>query len=130
VLIRDVPEDDVKRIRSAAADQGTSMQNYRLEVPSGLKASAHRPGHPLSPESIAASLAYAEALDVHIEATPWSDVHRAWEPSGSLRYSHGTYVAAAERHKTTLLNTDARMERSGAPIRCHIRSVTVTGGAG
>ncbi len=28
VLIRDVPEDDLDQIRSAAAEQGTSLQNY------------------------------------------------------------------------------------------------------
>ncbi|MGH3866481.1 MAG: hypothetical protein ACRDQ4_10160 [Pseudonocardiaceae bacterium] len=28
VLIRDVPEDDLDQIRSAAAERGTSLQNY------------------------------------------------------------------------------------------------------
>ncbi len=28
VLIRDVPDDDLDQIRSAAAERGTSMQNY------------------------------------------------------------------------------------------------------
>ncbi|GDY30064.1 hypothetical protein [Gandjariella thermophila] len=28
VLIRDVPEDDLEQIRSAAADQGLSLQSY------------------------------------------------------------------------------------------------------
>lgn len=28
VLIRDVPEDDLAQIRSAAAERGTSLQNY------------------------------------------------------------------------------------------------------
>ncbi len=30
VLIRDVPVDDLEQIRSAAAEQGTSLQNYLL----------------------------------------------------------------------------------------------------
>jgi hypothetical protein len=81
--------------------------HFAIEVLSGLKASANRPGHLLRPDSITEALADAQALDIRIEATPWPDVHRAWELSGSLRYS------------------DARIERSGAPFRCGIRTVTV-----
>lgn len=32
VLIRDVPPDDLEQIRSAAAEQGTSLQSYLLEA--------------------------------------------------------------------------------------------------
>lgn len=32
VLIRDVPPDDLEQIRSAAAERGTSLQNYLLEA--------------------------------------------------------------------------------------------------
>lgn len=32
VLIRDVPPDDLERIRSAAAEQGTSLQSYLRET--------------------------------------------------------------------------------------------------
>ena len=32
VLIRDVPPEDLKRIRAAAAARGTSLQNYLLEA--------------------------------------------------------------------------------------------------
>lgn len=32
VLIRDVPPEDLDRIRSAAADQGTSLQRYLLDA--------------------------------------------------------------------------------------------------
>lgn len=32
VLIRDVPADDLERIRSAASAQGTSLQNYLREA--------------------------------------------------------------------------------------------------
>jgi hypothetical protein len=32
VLIRDVPADDLERIRAAAAERGTSLQNYLREA--------------------------------------------------------------------------------------------------
>ncbi len=32
VLIRNVPADDLEQIRSAAAEQGTSLQNYLLRA--------------------------------------------------------------------------------------------------
>jgi predicted nucleic acid-binding protein len=66
----------------------------------------------------------AESLEILIEATPWTDVHRAWTLAhGSLRYADAIYVAAAERQGTALLTADARIERSGAPIKCKIITV-------
>jgi predicted nucleic acid-binding protein len=48
-------------------------------------------------------------------------VHRAWAlANGPLRYADAIYVAAAERHTTTLLTADPRIERSGSPIRCTV----------
>jgi hypothetical protein len=37
------------------------------------------------------------------------------------------YVAAAERHRTALLTSDARIERSGALMRCHVITITADG---
>lgn len=92
-----------------------------IEVLSGLRACANRPNHPLQPDDVAAALADAEALGITIEATPWPDVHRAWElAQASLRYSDGLYVAAAERLGTALLTADGRIARSGAKIACDV----------
>jgi predicted nucleic acid-binding protein len=61
---------------------------------------------------------------IHIEGTR-ADVHRGRELSqSSLRYADAIYVAAAQRHRTSLLTTDTRIERSGAPIRCPIITIT------
>ena len=66
----------------------------------------------------------AEDLGIVIEATAWTDVHRAWElAQGSLRYADAIYVAAAERHGTALLTADGQIERSGALVRCDIITV-------
>ena len=93
---------------------------------SGLRAAANRPSHPLQPADIDQALLDAESFEITIEGTPWVDVHRAWILArASLRYADAIYVAAAERHGLTLLTSDARIERSGAPIRCQI--VTVAG---
>lgn len=91
-----------------------------LEVLSGLRACANRPSHPLQPDGVDAALRRAASLEIIIEATPWSDVHRAWELSGALRHTDGLYVAAAERLGAALLTADARIARSGARIRCDV----------
>jgi predicted nucleic acid-binding protein len=78
----------------------------------------------LQPADLATALQAAAALEIVIEATPWSDVDRAWTlAQGSLRYSDAIYVAAAERHGTALLTADSRIERSGALIRCGVITV-------
>lgn len=101
-----------------------SPGHFAFEVMSGLGAAASRPNHPLQSDDLAQALRDAEAFEISIEATPWSDVHRAWElAQGSLRYADGIYVAAAERHATGLLTADARIERSGAKIACPIITV-------
>ena len=65
----------------------------------------------------------AADLGISIEATPWSDALRAWRLSSALRYADAVSVAAAERMRTVLLTADARIERSGAPFDCEIRTV-------
>lgn len=95
-----------------------------IEVMSGLLAAANRPGHPLQIAEVAQALHDAESFEILIEGTPWVDVGRAWELAhGSLRFADAIYVAAAERHGTSLLTADARIERSGAPMRCEVISV-------
>ena len=117
--------------RQALADHLPSERllapgHFAFEVMSGLRAAANRPSHPLQPADIDQALLDSESLEITIEGTPWVDVHRAWILArASLRYADAIYVAAAERHGLTLLTSDARIERSGAPIRCQI--VTVTG---
>ncbi len=97
---------------------------FAFEVLSGLRAAANRPAHPLREDQVGGALADAEALQIDIEATPWSDVRRAWTlAQASLRYADAIYVAAAERHHTALLTADSRIERSGAPITCQIVTV-------
>lgn len=109
-----------------AAEPLLAPGHFAFEVMSGLWAAANRPQHPLKPGDVAQAVADAEALAITIEATPWADVRRAWELSlGSLRYADAIYVAAAERHGTALLTSDARIERSGARLRCRV--VTVGG---
>lgn len=96
-----------------------------VEVLSGLRAAANRPTHPLLPEDVPTAIADAEALDITIEGTPWSDIRRAWElAQTSLFYADAVYVATAERHGLALLTSDARIERSGAPISCGIVTVS------
>lgn len=98
--------------------------HFAFEVLSGLRAAANRPAHPLREDEVEQALADAEAFEIDIEATPWSDVRRAWAlAQASLRYADAIYVAAAERHHTALLTADSRIERSGAPITCQIITI-------
>ena len=100
-----------------------------IEVLSGLAAAAGRPGHPLTSDELPQALGDAGALGVRLEATPWPDVHRAWElAQGSLRYADALYVAAAERHSTVLLTADGRIERSGARTACRVITVAPASG--
>ncbi|MGH3674127.1 MAG: PIN domain-containing protein [Mycobacterium sp.] len=87
-------------------------------------AAANRATHPLQPNQIEQALLAAEALEITVEATPWADVRRAWVlAQASLRYPDAVSVASAERHATTLLTSDARIQRSGAPMRCPITTI-------
>ncbi len=98
--------------------------HFAFELMSGLRAAANRPDHPLNEHEVVACLRDAESLEIELEATPWSDVHRAWAlAQTSLRYADAVYVAAAERHRTAVLTTDARIERSGAPMTCEVHTV-------
>ncbi len=107
-----------------AAEALVAPGHFAFEVMSGLRAAANRPDHPLAEADLPAALADAEAFEIDIEATPWGDVHRAWElAQASLCYADAVYVAAAERHHTALLTTDSRIERSGAPMTCPIMTV-------
>ena len=95
-----------------------------FEVMSGLGAAANRPNHPLRPADLGQALQAAAALEIAIEATPWSDVRRGWDlAQGSLRYADAVYLAAAERHGTALLTADSRIERSGALVNCRVITV-------
>lgn len=92
-----------------------------FEIMSGLGAAANRPDLPTQTADLAEALQAAETLEIVIEATPWSDVHRAWAlAQGSLRYADAIYVAAAERHGTALLTADGHIKRSGALTTCEI----------
>lgn len=119
--------------RAAIADQPASESltapgHFAFEVMSGLRAAANRPDHPFQAADLAQALRDAESLEIRIEATPWTDVHRAWALShGSLRYADAIYVAAAERQETALLTSDARMARAGAQVTCDIITVNATG---
>lgn len=107
-----------------AAEPLIAPGHFAFEVMSGLRAAANRPAHPFQATDMAQALRDAESFEVGIEATPWTDVHRAWTlAEGSLRYADAIYVAAAERHGTSLLTADARIERSGAPVNCRIITV-------
>lgn len=104
-----------------AAEQLVAPGHFAVEVMSGLHAAANRPGHPLQPTDVPPALRDAESFEIHIEATPWADVHRAWElAQASVRFPDAVYVAAAERQGTTLVTADGRIKRSGAPIRCPV----------
>lgn len=107
-----------------AAEPLIAPGHFAFEVMSGLRAAANRPNHPFQIEDLARALRDAESLEIVIEATPWTDVHRASTlADGSLRYADAIYVATTERYATTLLTADAQIERSGAPIRCKIITV-------
>jgi predicted nucleic acid-binding protein len=100
--------------------------HFPIELLSGLRAAANRPGHPLRAAEIPELLIDVEDLGISVEATPWSDVRRAWTlAQSSIRYSDAVYVAAAERHGTTLLTADTRIGRSGASIHCEILTVRI-----
>lgn len=107
-----------------AAEPLIAPGHFAFEVMSGLRAAANRPDHPLRDTDLIQALRDAESFEIEIEATSWSDIHRAWGlAQGSLRYADAIYVAAAERHRTALLTADARIERSGAPLTCGIITV-------
>lgn len=108
----------------APAEPLLAPGHFAVEIMSGLGAAANRPQHPLQPADLPQTLQAAQALEIVIEATPWPDVHRAWElAQGSLRFADAIYVAAAERHHTALLTADTRIEHSGALLRCEIITV-------
>ncbi|GFG84547.1 type II toxin-antitoxin system VapC family toxin [Mycolicibacter algericus] len=115
--------------RQALADHPASEPllapgHLAVEILSGLVAAAHRPSHPLQPDQIEQALLDAAALEIAIEGTPWDDVRRAWElAQAALRYPDAVYVASAERHRCPLITSDARIERSGAPIRCAVIAI-------
>lgn len=114
-----------------AAEPLLAPGHFAFEVMSGLQAAANRPNHPFQPSDVAQALLDAESFEMVIEATPWTDVHRASTlAAGSLRYADAIYIAAAERHGTALLTADARIERSGALIRCPIITVSPAEPAG
>jgi predicted nucleic acid-binding protein len=120
---RGIAARDVLAAQSAA-EPLIAPGHFAFEVMSGLRAAANRPNHPFQPTDLAQALLDAESFEIVIEATPWADVHRAWAlAEGSLRYADAIYVAAAERHGTALLTADARIERSGALIRCEVITV-------
>jgi predicted nucleic acid-binding protein len=108
-----------------AAEPLIAPGHFAFEIMSGLRAAANRPGHPFQAADLPQALLDAESYEITIEGTPWADVHRAWELADqSLRYADAVYVAAAERHRSGLLTADVRIERSGAPVRCQIITVT------
>lgn len=108
-----------------AAEPLIAPGHFAFEIMSGLRAAANRPDHPLQDADLAHALADAESFGIEIEGTPWGDVHRSWVlAQASLRYADAIYVATAERHQTAVLTTDARIERSGAPIMCQILTIT------
>lgn len=108
-----------------AAERMGAPGHLAFEVLSGLRAAANRPNHPLQADDVEQALHDAEALGIAIDATPWADVHRAWQlAQGSIRYADAVYVAAAERLQTTLLTADARIQGSGAQVDCTIVTVT------
>ncbi|GDY30063.1 type II toxin-antitoxin system VapC family toxin [Gandjariella thermophila] len=111
-----------------AAEPLIAPGHFAFEIMSGLRAAANRPNHPLNGAGIDPALRLAESFGIAMEATPWEDVHRAWTLArASLRYADAIYVAAAERRGTALLTADTRIERSGAPVKCRIVTVTPVG---
>jgi predicted nucleic acid-binding protein len=110
-----------------AAEPLVTPGHFAFEIMSGLHAAANRPRHPLRLADVPQALRDAESFEIHIEATPWADVHRAWALRlTSLRYADALYVAAAERLQSGLLTADARMARSGAPVGCEVITVIPT----
>lgn len=109
-----------------AAEPLIAPGHFAFEMMSGLRGAANRPDHPLQASEVGQALRDAEAIEILLEATPWSDVHRAWSLASALRYADAIYVAAAERHQTALLTADARIERSGATMSCQIITVAAT----
>jgi predicted nucleic acid-binding protein len=120
-------------VRAEAADQALSRiaqseplvapGHFAVELMSGLKAIGGRPRHRFTVEQVQDAISHAGSLGIHVEAIPWVDISRAWELAGSLRFADALYVAAAERHETTLLTCDARIARSGAPFTCQVLTV-------
>lgn len=95
--------------------------HHAVEVLAGLRRVFRRTDLAAQADAL---LVQAERLGVRIEATPWSDVRRAWQLSlASLSLADAVYVAAAERHRTTLLTADQRISRSGADIACEVRTL-------
>ncbi|MCO7221069.1 type II toxin-antitoxin system VapC family toxin [Klenkia sp. PcliD-1-E] len=95
-----------------------------VEVLAGLRSCASDASNAFTGDDVPRALDEVADYGIAIEATPWADVRRAHELSlGSLRYTDGLYVAAAERHRTALLTSDARIGRSGAPVRCAVVTV-------
>ena len=108
-----------------ASERLVAPGHFAFEVMSGLRAAANRPEHPLRDHDVVPAQQDAEAFEIDIEATPWSDVHRAWQlAQASLPYADAIYLAAAERQRTALLTSDERIERSGAPVQCPVITIT------
>lgn len=61
------------------AERMSSPGHLAIEVLSGLRAAANHPNHPLQADDVERALHDAEALGIAIDATPWADVHRAWQ---------------------------------------------------
>lgn len=122
------PRGSAARKALAAQPPGEALiapGHFAFELMSGLRAAANRPNHPLRSTELHRALRDAESLEITIEATTWETVHRAWTlAEASLRYADAIYVATAERRRTALLTADARIERSGAPVRCEIITIT------
>lgn len=122
--------------RAEAADQALSRiaeseplvapGHFAVELMSGLNAVGGRPRHRFTAEQVQEAITQAGSLGIEVEAIPWTDISRAWELSGSLRFADALYVAAAERHETTLLTCDGRIARSGAPFTCQVLTVQTT----
>jgi predicted nucleic acid-binding protein len=107
-----------------AAEPLVAPGHFAFEIMSGLAAAASRPGHPLQPADLARAVQDAESLEILLDATPWSDVHRASAlAQGSMRYADAIYVAAAERNDCALLTADSWIEHSGAKVRCQVITV-------
>lgn len=127
-------------VAQPAAEPLIAPGHFAFEILSGLRAAANRPGHPLIEADVVAALVDAEAFEIDIEATPWSDVHRAWELArASLRFADAVYVAAAERHgvsggcqsvnrEDSPVGTQARVYAYGYRPRDRGRVATNSGG--
>jgi predicted nucleic acid-binding protein len=130
-VIVDVVADELDRgtaarqvlSRISGSEPLVAPAHFAIELMSGLRAFAKRPGRRFSLDDVPRALLHAGTLGIEVEATPWADVSRAWELSGSLRFTDALYVAAAERHQTGLLTCDGRIARSGAPFMCPVLTV-------